>query len=68
VVAVVLAPDTHGDWFPGRHLLPALPLAVPLVALGLRRAPRAGVALALVTLGISISLYADVRWGGGTLA
>jgi len=68
VVAVLLAPDTHGDWFPGRHLLPALPLAVPLVALGVRRAPRAGLALALVTLGISVWLYADVRWGGGTLA
>ena len=67
VVAVLLAPATHGEWFPGRHLLPALPLAVPLVALGLRRAPRVGVALAVLTVAISVWLYADVRWGDGTL-
>ena len=67
IVAAVLAPTPDGPWFPGRHLIPALPLAVPLVALGLRRAPRAGVALAVITLGISVWLYADVRWGGGSL-
>lgn len=67
VVAVLLAPTADGDWFPGRHLIPALPLAVPLVALGLRRAPRVGLALAAVTLVASAWLYADVRWGGGRL-
>jgi hypothetical protein len=64
LVAALLAPTAE---FPTRHLLPALPLAVPLVAWGLRRAPRLGTALALVTLVISAWLYADVRWGGGTL-
>jgi hypothetical protein len=66
-VAVLLAPQAHGDWFPGRHLIPALPLTTPLVALGLRRLPRAGPALALLTVGISAWLYADVRWGDGSL-
>ena len=66
-VAALLAPTADGPWFAGRHLLPALPLAAPLLALGLRRVPRLGVALALITLGISVWLYADVRWGGGSL-
>jgi hypothetical protein len=52
----------------GRHLIPVLPLAVPLVALGLRRAPRVGAALALVSVGVAIWVYADARWGGGALA
>jgi hypothetical protein len=67
VVAALLAPTADGVWFAGRHLIPALPLAVPLVALGLRRIPRVGVALALLTLAASAWLYADARWGGGTL-
>jgi hypothetical protein len=67
VVAVLLAPTADGPWFAARHLMPALPLAVPLVALGLRRAPRVGVALALVTIAVSAWLYLDARWGGGTL-
>jgi hypothetical protein len=66
-VAVLLAPQAHGDWFAGRHLIPALPLATPLVALGLRRLPRVGVALAVVTVGLSAWLYADVRWGDTAL-
>jgi hypothetical protein len=52
----------------GRHLLAVMPLAVPLVALGLRRAPRVGTALALVSVGIAVWVYADARWGGGALA
>jgi hypothetical protein len=66
-VAVLLAPHTEGEWFPARHLVPALPLAVPLVAVGLRRLPRVGVALAVVTLALSAWLYVDVRWGDGEL-
>jgi hypothetical protein len=68
LVAVFLAPTTSGSWFPGRHLVAALPLAVPLVAWGLRHTPRIGTALALVTVGLSAWLYVDVRWGGGALA
>jgi hypothetical protein len=66
VVAAFLAPTMFGFWFPGRHLVAALPLAVPLVALGLRRAPRVGAALALLTFAGSAWLYADLRWGSGS--
>jgi hypothetical protein len=66
-LAVLLAPTADTVPFTARHLIPALPLAVPLVALGLRRLPRVGVALALITLGLSAWLYADVRWGDTAL-
>jgi hypothetical protein len=56
-----------GFWFPGRYLVPALPLAVALVAWGLRHAPRVGAALAALTLVTSIWWYAELRLGGGTI-
>jgi len=68
LVAAFLAPTMFGFWFPPRHLLAALPLAVPLVAWGLRHHPRPGAALALVGLIASLWLYADVRLGDGGLA
>jgi hypothetical protein len=64
LVAAFLAPTMFGFWFPGRHLMAALPLAVPLVAWGLRFAPRLGAALAVLTLAGSVWLYVDVRAGG----
>jgi hypothetical protein len=64
VVAAFLAPTMFGFWFPTRHLLAALPMAIPLVAWGLRFAPRLGAALAILTLAGSVWLYADVRAGG----
>jgi hypothetical protein len=67
-VAAFLAPTMFGFWFPPRHLLAALPLAVPLVAWGLRHLPRVGLALAALTVAASAWLYADVRWGDGSLA
>jgi len=67
VVAVFLAPTMFGFWFPGRHLVAALPLAIPLVAWGLRRAPRVGSVLATLTVAGSVWLYLDVRVGGGEL-
>jgi hypothetical protein len=66
LVAAFLAPTMFGFWFPGRHLVAVLPLCVPLVALGLRRMPRVGAALGLITIAGSAWLYADLRWGGGT--
>ena len=45
VVAVLLAPTADTVPFAARHLIPALPLAVPLVAVGLRRLPGVGVGL-----------------------
>lgn len=68
IVAAFLAPTMFGFWFPGRHLLPVLPLLVPLVALGLRHAPRVGVLLSALTLAASVWLYVDVRTGGSALA
>jgi hypothetical protein len=67
LVAAFVAPTMFGFWFPSRHLLAGLPLTVPLVALGLRHAPRVGTVLALLTLVASVWLYVEVRWGGGTL-
>jgi hypothetical protein len=66
LVAAFLAPTMFGFWFPPRHLLAGLPLAVPLAAWGLRHAPRVGAALAALTLAASAWLYVDVRWAGGS--
>jgi hypothetical protein len=68
LVAAFLAPTMFGFWFPPRHLLAALPLAIPLVAWGLRHLPRAGSVLIALTLAASVWLYVDVRLGGGSLA
>jgi hypothetical protein len=68
LVAAFVAPTMFGFWFPPRHLLAALPLAVPLVALGLRHLPRVGSALAALTVAGSAWLYADVRWGDASFA
>ena len=68
LVAAFLAPTMFGFWFPPRHLMAGLLLAVPLIAWGLRRIPRTGTALALLGVATSAWVYADVRWGGGGLA
>jgi hypothetical protein len=68
IVAAFLAPTMFGFWFPARHLVPALPLLVPLVALGLRRAPRVGALLGALGIVASVWLYIAVRWGGHGLA
>ena len=66
VVAAFAAPTMFGFWFPTRHLLAGLPLAVPLVAIGLRHMPQLGTALAALTVAASVWLYVDVRWGDGS--
>ena len=68
LVAAFVAPTMFGFFFPGRYLLAALPLAVALVAWGLRQAPRTGGVLAAITLVTSIWWYAELRIdGGGTV-
>ena len=52
-VAAFGAPRLDGPWPPARHLVVALPVAGALAAWGLRRAPRAGALLGLVTVGQS---------------
>ena len=66
LVAAFLAPTMFGSWFPARHLVAALPLSIPLVAWGLRHAPRVGTALAALTVAGSVWLYVDLRWAGGS--
>jgi hypothetical protein len=66
IVASFLAPTMFGFWFPPRHLMASLPLAVPLIAWGFRHAPRVGLALSALTLAGSTWLYVDVRWAGGS--
>jgi hypothetical protein len=68
LVAAFVAPTMFGFWFPPRHLMAGLPLAIPLVAWGLRHMPRVGRVLIALTLVASAWVYADVRWGDGSLA
>ncbi len=65
LVAAFVAPTMFGFFFPGRYLLAALPVAVALVAWGMRSAPRAGVALAVLTVATSVWWYAELRIDGG---
>ncbi len=67
LVAAFLAPTMFGFWFPPRHLLAALPLAIPLCAWGLRALPRVGIGLIAPTVAASVWLYLDVRVGDGGL-
>jgi len=68
MVAAFLAPGMFGFFFPGRHLVAVLPLTLPFIAWGLRRAPRLGLGLAVLTLVASVWLVVDVRLGNGGLA
>jgi hypothetical protein len=54
LAAAFLAPTVAGPWPPGHLLLCVLPLGGALAALALRRFPRAGGALAVVTVGASV--------------
>lgn len=66
-VGAFLAPTMFGFWFPGRHILTGLVLAVPLIAWGLRHAPRLGTALAALGVAASLWVWLDVRLGDGGL-
>lgn len=68
LVAAFVAPSMIGFYFPGRYLLAALPVAVALVAWGMRQAPRTAAVLVAITLVTSIWWYAELRLGGGGLA
>jgi hypothetical protein len=68
LVAAFLARSAEGMWFPGLHLVAALPALAALCAWGLRRAPRAGTALAALSLGMSAWLVVAVATGASGLA
>jgi hypothetical protein len=63
VIAAFLAPTMFGFWFPPRHLIAALPLAIPLVAWGVRHAPRVGALLGAIGAAASVWIYVAVRSG-----
>ena len=63
-VAAFLAPSLTEEAFPGRELIPALPVAAALSAWGLRHAPRIGGALVAVTLAASLWLLVAARLDG----
>jgi hypothetical protein len=67
IVVSFLAPALHGDWAPARLLLPVVPVGAALAGWGLRHAPRAGAALAAVTLGATAWMLIGLRVGDGGL-
>lgn len=66
LLAAFFAPTMFGPGFPGRQLVPALPVAAALAAWGLRHAPRVGAALAVLTLAGSGWLLALLWTGEGS--
>jgi hypothetical protein len=68
LVATFAAPSLAGAWFPGRHLVAALPAAAALAAWGLRHARRVGALLCGLTLAASAWLYVALRVTGASWA
>ena len=65
LVATFLAPSIGGPWPPGHELVCVLPCGGALAALALRRFPRAGAALAALTIIASIWIVVAVRADAG---
>jgi hypothetical protein len=65
LVAVFAAPTIAGPWPPGHELVPAFPMAAALAAWTLRRLPRTGRALALLTVVATVWTLAGARLGDG---
>ena len=63
IVAAFAAPTMDGFWFPGRHLVAALPCAAALCAWALRHAPRIGGLLCALTIVASAWLTVALRTG-----
>jgi hypothetical protein len=68
VEGALLAPHLHGAWFPTRYLVPALPFAAAIAAWALRRFPRTGGTLALVTVALTAWMLVASLAGDATLA
>ena len=66
IVAAFAAPAISGPWFPGRHLVAALPAGAGLAAWGLRHAPRVGTVLCALTLIAGGWLCAALCLDGGS--
>ncbi|MEA2194956.1 MAG: hypothetical protein QOG42_1390 [Solirubrobacteraceae bacterium] len=67
LVATFIAPAMVGFFFPGRYLVAALPVAVGLVAWGMRQAPRVAAGLVALTLVTSVWWYAALRLDGAAI-
>ena len=68
LVAAFVAPTMFGFWFPPRHLLAGAAAGGPARGHGAcATLPRLGSVLAVLTVAGSAWLYADVRWGDGSL-
>jgi hypothetical protein len=63
--AAFLAPTIAGPWFPGHDLAAVLPVGSALAAWGLRRFPRAGRALAALTLLATVWVLVAARVDSG---
>jgi hypothetical protein len=64
-VAAFSAPSLHGAWLVAPELVPALPFGAALAAWGLRKAPRAGAALAVITVAGSLWVVVAGRVDSG---
>jgi hypothetical protein len=61
VVAAFLAPTIAGPWFAGHELVVVLPLLGALSSWGLRRCPRAGAVLSVLTVALTVWVLIAVR-------
>ena len=61
VVAAFLAPTVAGPWFAGHTLVAVLPLIGALAGWGLRRFPRAGALLGVLTVLVTVWMLVAVR-------
>lgn len=68
LVATFGVPVIEGPFFPGRDLLPAVPVAAALSAWALRHTPRIGGALAAVTVASGLWLVIAGQFADATLA
>jgi hypothetical protein len=66
ITAAFFSPRAFGFWFPGRHLVAALPVLGALAAWGLRHSPRVGGVLAALTVAAGAWLYGALRLDHGT--
>ena len=61
LVAAFLSPTIAGPWFPGHELVAVLPLIGALASWGLRRFPRAGALLGVLTVLLTVWVLVAVR-------
>jgi hypothetical protein len=68
VMVALFVPSLDAGSYPTIQVIAFVPLALPLVALGIRQTPHVAVALALIGVGGSVWLWIDARTGGGLVS